>query len=43
AIWGEIADDLTTVPVPRCGHLPHEERPDLVNEALLDFLKPWKG
>ncbi len=43
AIWREIADDLTTVPIPLCGHLPHEERPDIVNDALLAFLKGWQG
>jgi haloacetate dehalogenase len=43
AIWREYADDLTTVPVPRCGHLPHEERPDVVNAALLKFLDGWHG
>lgn len=30
--------------VPTCaGHLPHEERPDEVNEALLRFLDGWTG
>ena len=43
AIWREFADDLTTVPVSRCGHLPHEERPDVVNAALLAFLNGWTG
>ncbi len=43
AIWREIAENLTTVPVPLCGHLPHEERPDVVNKALLDFLQGWAG
>ena len=33
-----LTQDFTTVPVPLCGHLPHEERPDVVNAALLDFL-----
>jgi len=42
-IWREIADDLTTVSVPLCGHLPHEERPDMVNPALLRFLEGWTG
>ncbi|CAA9240575.1 MAG: hypothetical protein AVDCRST_MAG08-1601 [uncultured Acetobacteraceae bacterium] len=27
AIWREMATDLRTVSIPRCGHLPHEERP----------------
>ena len=42
-IWREMADDLRTVSIPRCGHLPHEERPDAVNAALLAFLEPWTG
>ncbi len=42
-IWREMADDLRTVAIPQCGHLPHEERPDAVNAALLDFLADWKG
>lgn len=43
AIWREVAEDPILVPVPLCGHLPHEERPDVVNEALLAFLRGWKG
>ena len=43
ALWRELAPDLATVAVPRCGHLPHEERPETVNKALLEFLDGWKG
>lgn len=43
AIWAEMADDLTTAAIPRCGHLPHEERPEEVNRLLLDFLDGWRG
>ncbi len=43
AIWREMATDLRTVAIPRCGHLPHEERPEAVNRALLDFLQGWTG
>lgn len=43
SVWREFADDLLTVLVPLCGHLPHEERPDVVNPALLAFLEGWKG
>jgi haloacetate dehalogenase len=41
AIWRDLADDLSTVPIARSGHLPHEEQPEAVNAALLQFLKPW--
>ncbi|MDQ2801728.1 MAG: alpha/beta hydrolase [Pseudomonadota bacterium] len=43
AIWREMASDLRAVSIPQCGHLPHEERPDAVNTALLDFLSAWTG
>ena len=43
AIWKRMAPDLRTRAIPRCGHLPHEERPDEVNAALLDFLQGWEG
>jgi len=42
-IWRAMAADISFAPIPRCGHLPHEERPDLVNQSLLDFLQPWKA
>ncbi len=41
-IWKEMAEDLSFVSIPRCGHLPHEERPDEVNEQLLKFLEPYR-
>jgi haloacetate dehalogenase len=37
-IWSEMADDLQTVAIPQCGHLPQEEQPEVVNEILLGFL-----
>jgi haloacetate dehalogenase len=40
-IWRQMADNLTTVPIPKSGHLPHEERPEEVNQALLGFLQNW--
>ena len=43
AIWREMATDLRAVSIPRCGHLPQEERPDEVNAALLEFLDGWTG
>lgn len=42
-VWSEFADDLVAYPIPRCGHLPPEERPDVVNRLLLDFLESWRG
>jgi haloacetate dehalogenase len=42
-IWAQIADDLVTVELSGCGHLPHEERPAEVNGHLLSFLEGWKG
>jgi haloacetate dehalogenase len=42
-IWSEFADDLRTVSLPHCAHLPQEERPDEVNRHLLDFLDGWSG
>lgn len=43
AVWAEMADDLRTAAIPRCGHLPHEEQPCEVNRLLLDFLDDWRG
>lgn len=43
SVWAELATDLKTVAIDQCGHLPHEERAERVNELLLEFLKPWKG
>jgi haloacetate dehalogenase len=43
ALWRDLADDLSTAPIAQSGHLPHEEQPDAVNVALLDFLQPWQG
>ena len=42
-IWRDMTTDLRTVSIPQCCHLPHEERPDVVNAALLGFLEGWKG
>jgi pimeloyl-ACP methyl ester carboxylesterase len=42
-VWAEMADNLRAVPIERCGHLPHEERPEAVNALLLEFLQGWKG
>jgi haloacetate dehalogenase len=42
-VWAEMADDLVTHAIPQCGHLPQEERPEIVNELLLRFLDGWRG
>jgi haloacetate dehalogenase len=42
-IWRKLTTELRTVAIPQCGHLPHEERPEEVNAALLDFLDGWNG
>jgi haloacetate dehalogenase len=43
AVWSEMAENLTVAPIERCGHLPQEEQPDIVNKLLLDFLEDWNG
>jgi pimeloyl-ACP methyl ester carboxylesterase len=39
-LWDDMASDLKVAPIPLSGHLPHEEQPELVTAALLDFLQP---
>jgi pimeloyl-ACP methyl ester carboxylesterase len=36
-----MASNLSVAPIPRAGHLPQEEQPELVNAALFDFLRGW--
>jgi len=43
AVWSEMTVDLRTFAIPQCGHLPHEEQPDIVNNLLLEFLQGWQG
>lgn len=42
-IWQGMATRPEFVSVPKCGHLPHEERPDVVTCELLRFLAPCGG
>lgn len=42
-VWKGMAHDLRGAAIPRCGHLPQEEQPALVNEQLLSFLEGWEG
>jgi haloacetate dehalogenase len=43
AIWPDYIEAPEFVSIPRCGHLPHEEKPEAVNAALDDFLASWRG
>lgn len=43
AVWQTMASDLTTVAIEKCGHLPHEEQPEIVNDSLAAFLATWTG
>jgi haloacetate dehalogenase len=42
-VWAEMAVNLRTYAIPQCGHLPQEERPEIVNKLLLDFLSGRSG
>ncbi|MCX4437858.1 MULTISPECIES: hypothetical protein [Streptomyces] len=35
--------DVRGESIAQCGHLCREERPDVVNRELLDFLTDWNG
>lgn len=39
-VWSKMARHPEFVSLAQCGHLPHEEQPAQVNEALLRFLRP---
>lgn len=41
-VWAEMAENLRAVAIERCGHLPHEERPEVVNGLLMEFLQDWR-
>ena len=42
-VWRGMAEDVRGLGMSQCGHLCQEERPDIVNEELLRFLKDWTG
>ena len=42
-VWGEMATNLVTHAIPQAGHLPQEEKPEIVNRLLADFLGGWRG
>jgi haloacetate dehalogenase len=43
AVWETMASNLTTLAIDKCGHLPQEEQPEIVNDSLTDFLSTWSG
>jgi pimeloyl-ACP methyl ester carboxylesterase len=43
SVWAEMAENLQTVAIPQCGHLPQEEQPEMVTKLLMEFLDGWVG
>lgn len=43
SIWRETARDPQFFSIAQCGHLPHEEKPEIVNDRLLQFLQSFVG
>lgn len=43
AVWEQMAHNVRGGAIPECGHLCQEERPDIVNAQLLDFLSDWNN
>ncbi len=41
-VWAKMAKHPEFVSLPQCGHLPHEEKPERVNQELRKFLQPWQ-
>ncbi|QKC98334.1 alpha/beta fold hydrolase [Mesorhizobium sp. NZP2298] len=42
-VWNAMALNMRGVAIPQCGHLPHEEQPEIVNRELIEFLSGWTG
>ena len=42
-VWKSMAHEVQGLAIPECGHLPQEEQPEIVNQALLEFLNTWQG
>jgi hypothetical protein len=38
-VWAEMASDLRAVLIEQCGHLPHEEEPEVINRLLVNLLE----
>jgi hypothetical protein len=36
-----MAERAEFLSIPQCAPLPHEEKPEVVNRALLRFPEPW--
>lgn len=41
--YGEYNPNLKLIELENAGHCPHDECPDQVNEAILNWLMTWKG
>lgn len=42
-VWKGMGSDVRGLAIPECGHLPQEEKPEIVNAELLSFLDGWRG
>ena len=42
-VWTKRAERPEFFSIPQCGHLPHEEKPEVVNRERLRFLRPWRS
>lgn len=44
-IYQELADqrDVTVIPLPQTGHCPHDESPDVVNQAIVAWLSKFSN
>lgn len=40
---GETGQPVEVVGIPKAGHCPHDERPDIVNELILDWLAKYSN
>ncbi|MBD1832895.1 alpha/beta fold hydrolase [Cyanobacteria bacterium FACHB-472] len=40
---GETGQPVEVVGIPKAGHCPHDERPDIVNELMLDWLAKYSN
>jgi len=40
---GETGQPVQVVGIPKAGHCPHDERPDIVNELILDWLAKYSN
>jgi pimeloyl-ACP methyl ester carboxylesterase len=40
---GETGQPVQVVGIPKAGHCPHDERPEIVNELILDWLAKYSN